>query len=173
VAADRLREHGFQIVQRPALANIKAINDIHMRLITAEMARVHDEWFSDHGNLYGPKTVEMIRQGQSVTDEELRKLVAQQSGIKQQLTAEMDENGIDFLLMPAATDHAPRGLGSTGDPIMNLPWTCAGMPAVSMPGGFDSDGLPQGLQFVARYGEDERLVRLAELLPETIVDISN
>ena len=172
MAADRLKEQGLLIVRCRTLANIEAINETHMRMIAAEMARVHGKWFSDFRDLYGPKTVEMIEQGQRVDDAELRELLSQRDAIRQQITHEMDEHGIDFWLTPAATDHAPEGLGSTGSPIMNLPWTCAGMPAVSIPGGLDSDGLPQGLQLVGRFGTDEQLVRLAERLSETIIGVS-
>jgi Asp-tRNA(Asn)/Glu-tRNA(Gln) amidotransferase A subunit family amidase len=44
---------------------------------------------------------------------------------------------------------------------MNLPWTHAGMPAVTLPAGA-SDGLPLGLQLSARFGADEQLLAWAE-----------
>jgi amidase len=50
--------------------------------------------------------------------------------------------------------------------------TVTGHPAVSVPAGFTADGLPVGLQLVARYGTDDRLLSIAGavagvLLPET------
>ena len=47
---------------------------------------------------------------------------------------------------------------------MNLPWTHAGMPAVTLPAGRASNGLPLGIQLVARFGEDEKLLAWAELV---------
>ena len=49
--------------------------------------------------------------------------------------------------------------------------TVTGHPAVSVPAGFTTDGLPVGLQLVGRYGTDDRLLSIAEavarvLLPE-------
>ncbi len=74
----------------------------------------------------------------------------------------MDEAGIDFWLTPSAPGVAPHGLRSTGNPIMNLPWTHAGMPALTLPTGTDpTTGLPLGTQFVARRGADEALVAWA------------
>ena len=76
----------------------------------------------------------------------------------------MTSSGIDLWVCPAAPGPAPAGIHATGDPIMNLPWTHAGMPAVTLPAGRASNGLPLGLQLVARFGEDETLLAWAELL---------
>ncbi|MFP5284574.1 MAG: amidase family protein, partial [Thermoanaerobaculia bacterium] len=53
---------------------------------------------------------------------------------------------------------APRGLDSTGDPVMNLPWTHAGMPTLCLPAGKSADGLPMGLQISGGLGDDEDLL---------------
>jgi aspartyl-tRNA(Asn)/glutamyl-tRNA(Gln) amidotransferase subunit A len=44
-----------------------------------------------------------------------------------------------------------------------MPFNLTGNPAVSLPCGFATDGLPVGLQLVARPGEDARLLRVAAL----------
>ena len=70
----------------------------------------------------------------------------------------MDAEGIDLWICPSAPDVAPRGLEATGSPAMNMPWTHAGLPALSLPAGRGGAGLPLGLQLVGRFGEDERLL---------------
>ena len=70
----------------------------------------------------------------------------------------MDRYGFDLWISPPALGAAPRGLDSTGDPVMNLPWTHAGMPAVCLPAGRSAEGLPMGLQVAARPGDDEDLL---------------
>ncbi|MFF9667410.1 amidase family protein [Streptomyces althioticus] len=47
---------------------------------------------------------------------------------------------------------------------MSLPWSCLGLPALSLPAGRTPDGLPLGLQVVGAAGEDERLLARAALL---------
>ena len=70
----------------------------------------------------------------------------------------MNENGIDLWVSPAAAGPAPEGIGSTGDPAMNLPWTHAGLPTLTLPAGKSADGLPLGLQITARFMDDEKLM---------------
>ena len=40
-------------------------------------------------------------------------------------------------------------------------YNVTGEPAISLPLGVDSDGMPLGVQFAAPYGEDKRLLELA------------
>ena len=76
----------------------------------------------------------------------------------------MDAEGIDLWVSPPATGPAPAGLEYTGNPVMNLPWTHAGLPTLSLPAGQASNGLPLGLQVSARHGADECLLAWAEEL---------
>ena len=54
---------------------------------------------------------------------------------------------------------------------MNLPWTHAGLPTVSLPAGMSSDtGMPLGLQFVASFGRDEELLSWASRIEQDLGD---
>jgi Asp-tRNA(Asn)/Glu-tRNA(Gln) amidotransferase A subunit family amidase len=72
----------------------------------------------------------------------------------------MDRHGLDGFIAPSATGPAPRGLESTGDPVMCLPWTHAGVPAISLPWFPEPDALPLGLQVVGSHGGDHALLGL-------------
>jgi Asp-tRNA(Asn)/Glu-tRNA(Gln) amidotransferase A subunit family amidase len=76
----------------------------------------------------------------------------------------MDEHRVDAWITPAAPGPAPHGLESTGDPVMNMPWTQSGLPSVTLPSGFAPDGLPLGLQVIARFGHDATLLEWAQWL---------
>jgi Asp-tRNA(Asn)/Glu-tRNA(Gln) amidotransferase A subunit family amidase len=65
----------------------------------------------------------------------------------------------DGILCPAALGAAPKGLGSTGDPIMQTVWTFSGLPTISLPMLRLSNGLPLGVQAVGAYKNDARLLR--------------
>ena len=62
----------------------------------------------------------------------------------------------DAAITLAAPGAAPVGLGSTGNPIFNVPASLVGIPALSLPL-LSADGLPLGLQVMGFAGEDARL----------------
>jgi aspartyl-tRNA(Asn)/glutamyl-tRNA(Gln) amidotransferase subunit A len=45
--------------------------------------------------------------------------------------------------------------------IFTIPVNLAGIPAVSIPCGFNAEGLPIGLQIMGRHFDEERLLRVA------------
>ncbi len=74
----------------------------------------------------------------------------------------------EVLLTPAAPGAAPRSLRQTGDPLFNRPWQLLGCPCLTLPGGLDAQGLPLGLQLVARPGQDARLFEVAAWVEECL-----
>ena len=67
----------------------------------------------------------------------------------------------DFILTPVTTGAAPKGLEATGSPIFCGLWTLCGVPAINLPVGKDSFGLPLGCQLVGNYLADFRFLNLA------------
>ena len=160
----KLEAVGCTIRRVPALPQIREINDLHRRLILAEFAREHAEIYSVHATLYRRRTAEAIEIGKKVRDQELAAARANCAIVRRELEATMARAGIDLWVTPSTPGPAPEGIHATGDPIMNLPWTHAGMPAISLPAGRAKNGLPLGLQFVAPFGADEQLVAWSQLL---------
>lgn len=66
--------------------------------------------------------------------------------------------GCDLLITQPAPGEAPRGLGSTGPAAYNIRWTLLGCPCITVPAGLGPDGLPVGIQLVARPGQDALLL---------------
>jgi len=67
------------------------------------------------------------------------------------------------ILTPAALGPAPKGLGSTGNPVFCGFWTYLGVPAVTLPL-LETDGLPMGVQLIGARRDDGRLLRTARWL---------
>jgi len=80
----------------------------------------------------------------------------------------MNAHGLDLWITPAAPGPPPLGLDGTGDPVMNLPWTYAGVPALALPAGRDGEGLPHGVQLTARFAQDEELLALGAALEKVV-----
>lgn len=161
-----LQVSGVVVKRVAALEDIEALNALHRRMIFGEFSREHAEWFARYGERYRPRTAEAIRTGQTVSDGELDELRGHCLERRAALVEQMDAESIDLWVTPAATGPAPEGIQSTGDPNMSLPWTHAGMPALTLPAGRAANGLPLGMQLVARYGADEQLMAWAALVLE-------
>ncbi|MDW8328085.1 MAG: amidase, partial [Anaerolineales bacterium] len=146
---EQLREAGYTLKSVAALADIAALRERHYALTAGEAARVHAEWYARFADLYHPKTRDLIERGRTVSDPVLAELRGGCRQLRQTLTEVMTRHGVDVWVAPASVGPAPEGLESTGDPIMNLPWTQAGLPALSLPSG-EINGLPVGLQLVGR-----------------------
>ncbi len=156
-----LQVAGCTVKRVEALREIDELNTLHRRLVFGEFARQHAEIFAAHEAAYRPRTVEALRTGQTVDDAELAELQQHPAKLRAELEETMTAAGIDLWVCPAATGPAPRGLDYTGDPNMNLPWTHAGMPALTLPAGGAANGLPLGLQLVGAFGRDEQLLAWA------------
>ncbi len=155
---NRFESCGYSVVRVPLFHDIEAINQRHRAMITAELATVHEKWFVDFSHLYKPGTHAAILQGQKVSVQELEDARASQLLLRAEIANAMAKAGVDVWISPSAPNTAPEGLLFTGSPVMNLPWTHAGMPTVSLPSGFSKKGLPFGLQLAAEWGRDLALL---------------
>ena len=161
-AVERLRSAGYDILDVPAMEDFSEIEARHRRIVAAEAAAVHALWFDAHRTLYAPQTVELVERGRSIAPEQLRDDLAGRGALRQQLEALLARRACDLWLTPAARGAAPLGLASTGDPVMNLPWTHAGVPTVALPAGRAvGSRMPIGIQLAARAGADLALLDLA------------
>jgi amidase len=54
------------------------------------------------------------------------------------------------------------------DAVFMYPFNVSGQPAMSLPLHWSADGLPIGVQLVARYGDEATLLALASVLEDTM-----
>ena len=156
-----LERAGYTIARSRIFDDIADIDACHQDLIAAELAHEHRRFFARYSRRYRPRTAELILHGQRVSASRLEACRAHRLELRARLRQIMDATGIDIWLCPSAPDIAPAGLAVTGSPKMNMPWTHAGMPALSLPAGMGDRNMPLGLQLVARFGEDEKLLAWA------------
>lgn len=74
---------------------------------------------------------------------------------------------VDAILGPAALGPAPKGLTSTGSPILSRPWQLLGLPALTAPGHRDAHGMPLGLQLIGHPDRLDRLFALGQAVEES------
>lgn len=162
---------GYILRPVPVMADFEEVLGRHYTVVAAEAARVHHQWFAEHGHLYSAHMSDLVRRGQRVSDGELETARAECLAFRVSMRQVMAESGIDLWVCPSAVGPAPQGLDSTGDPVMNLPWTQAGLPVISLPAGVRPNGLPMGLQLVGAWYGDEVLLGFAEGIEEVLQQV--
>lgn len=162
----KMEDMGCNIRRVPTLSHIHEVNDLHRTMIFAQFAQGHDEMYARYGALYSPTTAEIVEIGKKVGEDEWTRARGNCTQLRAELEKQMAKESIDLWVCPSAPGPAPAGIQATGNPIMNLPWTHAGMPIISLPAGRAENGLPLGLQFVAPFGADEYLIAWCKVLAD-------
>ncbi len=131
-----------------------------------EAAQQHGDLFRAHGAAVGEKLAALLDEGLRIASGDYRDALAALHASRSAFA----EWAVDrpVIAAPAALGPAPRGLGSTGDPAANAPFTALGAPAISIPMGKSPDGLPLGLQLAAASGADSLLLSTARLLEQLL-----
>ncbi|MFP4643699.1 MAG: amidase [Spirochaetales bacterium] len=160
--AGQLESDGYDVQRIELFPDIEELNALHNDLIASEFAHVHADWYAEYSRLYSQKSRELLESGREVDSTRVQTARDRIVEVRSRVEREMDRFGVELLLSPSTVGEAPEGLHATGSPIMNLPWTFTGLPAVSVPAGVGPRGLPLGVQITARSGADEALLGAAE-----------
>ena len=162
----QLQEDGVTIHTIPVLPNFDEIVARHMLITAVECAQTHAKWYPEFADCYHPRTAELIERGKTISPSALAKAKKEQIQLRYEVDQLMAENEISAWITPAAPGTAPLGLESTGNPVMNLPWTQCGLPTVTLPAGVNEAGLPLGIQLVGRWWQDEALLTQAKIFQQ-------
>jgi Asp-tRNA(Asn)/Glu-tRNA(Gln) amidotransferase A subunit family amidase len=163
-----LSDAGYKLRRVQVMDNFQEIRDRHDLIMSSDAANVHREWFAKYEDLYSPKFTELIKRGQIITNHQLQNALQARDAFRDQMTKTMTDNNIDLWICPPTVGPAPKGLDSTGDPVMCLPWTQIGFPAINIPAATDEDGLPMGLQIAGKWNADESLLAWVEDIEKVV-----
>jgi len=145
-------------------------------LISARMAHYSE----DERQLLDPSLFASIIEGEAISAEAAKEVPLLRSALYRQ-TEEVFAN-TDLLLTPCVSAPPPRADHNALDPIeingqiagplranwynYPAPFNLTGHPAISIPAGHTADGLPTGLQAVAPWFGEQRLIDLAAALEQ-------
>lgn len=161
-----LTDAGYELRRVRVMDDFQEIRNRHDAIMSYDASQVHKDWFDKYETLYSAKFSDLIKRGRSVSN--LQSLLSARDGLRVSITQAMEENQIDIWVCPPAVGPAPKGLDSTGDPVMCLPWTQIGFPAVNIPTTKNEAGLPMGLQLVGKWDSDESLLAWAEDIEKVV-----
>jgi Asp-tRNA(Asn)/Glu-tRNA(Gln) amidotransferase A subunit family amidase len=159
-------EYELQHIQ--VMSDFAEIAARHDLIMSAEAAQIHADWFSEYESLYSTKFTELIRRGQQISNDQLQTALSARDSFRSEIRRTFLDHNLDLWICPSTIGPAPKGLESTGNPVMNLPWTQAGLPAINLPAGKNQDGLPLGLQVVGNWYKDESLLFWAKDLEKAL-----
>jgi Asp-tRNA(Asn)/Glu-tRNA(Gln) amidotransferase A subunit family amidase len=140
--------------------------ELHRVVMEVEMAHNLYRDYEKGADQLSPPLRKLIERGRAYPAIEYTRALAGAAPLNAMLDAVFDE--YDALLTPATPGEAPVGLESTGNPVFCTTWTYLGTPAITLPLMQGENGMPLGVQLVARRGNDARLLRTASWLARTL-----
>jgi len=164
--AELVSELGEHVVEIELPGMVEQVFDWHRTIMESEMAANLDlEWEKGRERISSSLRVQLAR-GREITALEYQRACARIPLINEGFDEIFQR--CDAIVTPAAPGTAPEGLEATGDPAFCTLWTLCGMPALNLPLMQGANGLPLGVQLVARRNDDARLLRTARWLVDRV-----
>jgi aspartyl-tRNA(Asn)/glutamyl-tRNA(Gln) amidotransferase subunit A len=174
---DLLARAGVAIAQRN-LAQADAIPATYATISMAEAAAYHAAWLDGCPERYRPITRERLEQGRRILAETYLRALTMRDAIRGDVDAALAD--VDALVLPGLAIPAPvLGIESIAidgveDPVrammlrLTQPFNLSGHPAIVLPCGRTSEGLPISLQLVGHQGATGALLDVAASVEATL-----
>jgi len=156
--------------------NAKSVREVeclieHDRtLFNAESSAYHRDKIASSANLYDPETLRRLQSGEGVSDSQYQNAVSHLQETRKKI-GEMFSD-VDLLITPAMPVLTPR-IAELSNDVSKLrpteilllrntrPVNAWGLPAISIPCGIDSRGLPIGMQIIGPPRREQKVLRAA------------
>jgi aspartyl-tRNA(Asn)/glutamyl-tRNA(Gln) amidotransferase subunit A len=136
----------------------------HHAILAAEAAAFHGAWLRERPQDYAESTRAALEVGELIPAVDYVNARRAQAGARATFAAALRE--ADVLVTPALP-APPLAIGEAMSREPEVAWNrlltpvnVAGCPALSLPCGFDADGLPVGLQIVGRPWDEATVLRV-------------
>lgn len=135
------------------------------RLIRAEALSVHLEDLDSTPERFGEDVRRRLELGREISGVEVARAIAAMRAWRVEMLDHFDRHAL--ILTPTTSEGAPPIAGSEMIETtarltrFTYPWSLAGLPAMSVPCGFDASGMPIGMQLVAAPWRDDLLLAAA------------
>jgi Asp-tRNA(Asn)/Glu-tRNA(Gln) amidotransferase A subunit family amidase len=136
-----------------------------MTLMCCEAVKSFASIESRHRIRLSPPLIQVLDRGHRISAEDYARAREKREHYRHWFDAMFER--FDAIATIPAPGEAPEGLSNTGDASFCSLWTQTGMPAVTIPSGRGSKGLPLGFQVVGRYRDDERALQVAAWVEAT------
>ena len=165
-AVERLARAGATVLDATCSLSFQNLLAVHHTLMWSDMAAVHRSLIARFPDDYSPKLRMSIEVGAATP---VSAYVTARA-VREQVVGQLRRRWSDYdvVIIPTADGGAPTP-ETTGNTELQAAITLLGLPAISIPVGFDPDGLPLAMQLIGpRRGADVDLLRVARWI-ETLM----
>lgn len=168
----------YVIACAEASSNLARFDGVKYGYRTPEYNELHEMYKKTRSEGFGPEVKRRIMLGSFVLssgyyDAYYLKALRTKALIKQAFDKAFSK--YDVILGPVAPTTAPEIGSSLADPIKmylgdiyTISVNLAGLPGISVPGGFDSKGLPIGVQMIGNCFEEKKIIRAAYAFEQSL-----
>lgn len=168
----------YVIACAEASSNLARFDGVKYGYRTPEYNELHEMYKKTRSEGFGPEVKRRIMLGSFVLssgyyDAYYLKALRTKALIKQAFDKAFSK--YDVILGPVAPTTAPEIGSSLADPIKmylgdiyTISVNLAGLPGISAPGGFDSKGLPIGVQMIGNCFEEKKIIRTAYAFEQSL-----
>jgi aspartyl-tRNA(Asn)/glutamyl-tRNA(Gln) amidotransferase subunit A len=163
-AAGVLKHEGARVVE-VALPGMADAHTAAHAILASEASAYHEPWLRARPEDYGPDVRRALELGYFISAVDYVNARRMQALVRTHALAALRE--ADVLVMPTLPRTPPTiGEVMSREPEVAwnrfmTPWNLTGLPAASLPCGFDPVGLPVGLQIVGRPFDEVTVLRAA------------
>jgi amidase len=174
-ALDVVAGLGAKIVE-VRIPDLTGMLDTWMTICAAEIVQAHAKNYPSRANEYGPYMREFLANGARVTPQQLAAAREKRAAFTAQFAKVLDS--VDAMAGPAGGDpawpithelqvgslpayHEAWSKAAPRSAEFTMPMDLAGVPAICLPCGFSSEGLPYSIQFTGRPLSEATLCRVA------------
>jgi Asp-tRNA(Asn)/Glu-tRNA(Gln) amidotransferase A subunit family amidase len=154
-------------VREVAIPEMDNVVERHAHIMGAENSGYYGPLAERNPEGLSAKLRERLAEGAKVSAGDYVRALAARDGLYRAVERTLGE--VSALITLPSCGPAPKGLGSTGNPVFNGMWTYLGVPCVTLPL-MTVDGMPCGVQLIGKRRDEGRLLAVARWVEAQVAD---
>jgi Asp-tRNA(Asn)/Glu-tRNA(Gln) amidotransferase A subunit family amidase len=151
-----LREAGAVVDEVDLPASFNDAHKVHRTIMLYEAASASRAVRAQHAAQLSELLRKALEEGDRIAVSDYERALKKHEALQRDFSRFTDD--YDAVVTPPAAGEAPASLDTTGDPSFCTIWTLIGVPAMVIPTGLGSQGLPLGMQIIGNQGESNHLL---------------
>jgi Asp-tRNA(Asn)/Glu-tRNA(Gln) amidotransferase A subunit family amidase len=151
-----LREAGAVVDEIELPSSFNDAHKVHRSIMLYEAAAASRPLRQQYADKLSELLRKALEEGDRISVSEYERALKKQEALQRDFSRFTDD--YDAVVTPPAAGEAPASRDTTGDPSFCTIWTLLGVPAIVIPTGLGSQGMPMGMQIIGNQGESNHLL---------------